>query len=248
MVPVAEALAVAGGGEGFPVGEEMPLHPQRSPRLRSKARGRPGPEHGLSCLLAMGDNLDAELAELAGTDDDFEEAGEPAVHGDDPSDADGSGRKSLGLLVMLLVMMGGIVALFTFGFNEASVYSMPLKDLVDEPQKHAGTRVRIEGELVPGSLVKREKPCEYRFVLREQVEEGKRSKADLAKLKRLSVRFPQCIVPDAFRDVPEGGVLVTVTGELQSDHFQANEIMAQCASKYDPKTHEMKAPTEQAAN
>lgn len=194
----------------------------------------------------MGDNLDAELAELAGSDDDFE-AQDAAPPEGDPSD-DGPKRKNLGLLVMLLVMMGGIVALFTFGFNEASVYSMPLKDLVDNPQEHTGTRVRIEGELVPGSLVKREKPCEYRFVLREQVEEDQRSKTDFDKLKRLSVRFPQCIVPDAFRDVPEGGVLVTVTGELASDHFKATEIMAQCASKYDPKTHEMKAPTEQAAN
>lgn len=197
----------------------------------------------------MADDLDAELAELAGTDDDFEGAPAVPAEGGDGSGDEGPERKNLGLLVMLLVMMGGIVALFTFGFNEASVYSMPLKDLVDNPEKSAGTRVRIEGELVPGSLVKREQPsCEYRFVLREQVEEEKRSKTDFDKLKRLSVRFPQCIVPDAFRDVPEGGVLVTVTGELESDHFQATEIMAQCASKYDPKTHEMEAPSEQASN
>ena len=200
--------------------------------------------------VPMGDNLDAELAELAGADDEFEEALDGSPSGDDGSGSGGDGpqRKNLGLLVMLLVMMGGIVALFTFGFNGAAVYSMPLNDLVDNPQEHQGTRVRVEGELVPGTLVKREKPCEYRFTIREQVEEKDRGKVDLETLKSLDVRFPQCIVPDAFRDVPEGGVLVTVTGELQPDHFKATEIMAQCASKYDPKTHEMKAPTEQAAN
>ena len=46
--------------------------------------------------------------------------------------------------------------------------------------------------------------------------------------------------PDTFRDVPEGGVLVTAEGTLTSEgHFQATNIMAKCTSKYDPKTHTM---------
>ncbi|MEM1029290.1 MAG: cytochrome c maturation protein CcmE [Myxococcota bacterium] len=197
-------------------------------------------------------SLDEELAALADAVDDEPEgtARAPEHVGDDAATrerAPGGRGKSVGLLVMLLAMMAGIVVLFTQGFEGAAVYSMPLKTLVDNPEEHAGTRVRIEGELVPGSLVKREKPCEYRFVLREQIEETERGKVDLDALRRLAVRFPQCIVPDAFRDVPEGGVLVTVTGELTDGHFQATEIMAQCASKYDPKTHEMKPPAEQAA-
>jgi cytochrome c-type biogenesis protein CcmE len=48
------------------------------------------------------------------------------------------------------------------------------------------------------------------------------------------------VVPDTFRDRPEGGVKVTVTGALQKDgNFKATEVLAKCASKYDPKTHEM---------
>ena len=45
-------------------------------------------------------------------------------------------------------------------------------------------------------------------------------------------------MPDTFRDVPEGGVLVTAEGKLkESGQFEASQIMAKCTSKYDPKTH-----------
>jgi hypothetical protein len=48
------------------------------------------------------------------------------------------------------------------------------------------------------------------------------------------------VIPDTFRDVPEGGVLVTVEGALAKEgHFEASMIMAKCSSKYDPKTHSM---------
>ena len=48
-------------------------------------------------------------------------------------------------------------------------------------------------------------------------------------------------MPDSLRDVPEGGVQVTVEGSLtpQGD-FEATLVMAKCASRYDPSTHKMK--------
>src|SRR5438552_1941732 len=43
------------------------------------------------------------------------------------------------------------------------------------------------------------------------------------------------------RDVPGGGVKVTVEGILKSDQsFEASLVMAKCSSKYDPTSHEMK--------
>jgi len=178
----------------------------------------------------MSNDLDRELAEVAGVDgpDDGEamsvpQPAEPA----DPGDGQSSKKTNLGLLLALLVMVGGIVALFMLGFQEASVYSMPVDQFVAKKADYEGRRIRIEGELVPGTLVKRDKPCEFRFTVK-------------GATKQVEVRYPQCIVPDTFRDVPQGGVKVTAEGKLAEDgHFEANNIMAKCSSKYDPETHTM---------
>ena len=51
---------------------------------------------------------------------------------------------------------------------------------------------------------------------------------------KLDVRYPQCVVPDTFRDLPGTEVAVTVEGRLASvGHFEADRIMAKCPSKYD---------------
>lgn len=133
----------------------------------------------------------------------------------------------LGLLAVLLVMVGGIIAVVLLGFKEAAVYALPANELKARATELTGRKVRVDGELVPGSLQKRDNPCEYRFTIR-------------SKGADLDVRYPECVVPDTFRDRPEGGVKVTVTGALGKDgNFQATEVLAKCASKYDPKTHEM---------
>jgi cytochrome c-type biogenesis protein CcmE len=95
-----------------------------------------------------------------------------------------------------------------------------------------GRRLRIDGELVPGTLVKRDKPCEYKFRMHSEGRE-------------LPVRYARCEIPDTFRDRPEGGVLVTVEGTLvkgedgSGESLEATDVFAKCSSKYDPKTHEM---------
>jgi cytochrome c-type biogenesis protein CcmE len=90
-----------------------------------------------------------------------------------------------------------------------------------------GRKVRVEGELVPGTLVKRDQPCEYRFTIHKDQDQ-------------LPVRYKQCVIPDTFRDMPGGGVNVTIEGALnQQGEFEATLVMAKCASKYDPKTHKM---------
>lgn len=183
----------------------------------------------------MGKNLDKELAEAAGLDDASDRnASEGANHSEnmavplvpEPPERAGPPAKkaNLGLLAVLLTMVVGIVSLFMFGFKEVEVYSMPLAKFVANQEQYQSRRVRIEGELVPGSLQKRDDPCEYRFRLRD---------GDA----RIEVRFPQCVVPETFRDVPEGGVEVTAEGQMKEGYFEASGIMAKCASKYDPKTH-----------
>ena len=187
----------------------------------------------------MGKNLDEELARAAGIGEGSEE--EPSENSQTdgmavPQPAAPPQRSSRGLLIMLLVMVASIIGLFLFAFKPSATYTMPLEQLVNGGQEYVGKRVRIDGELVPGTLTKRDKPCEFRFSMRGQAT----TKDKTAKDKNVEVRFPQCIVPDTFRDVPEGGVLVTAEGTLTKEgHFEATSIMAKCTSKYDPKTHTM---------
>ncbi|WP_437676277.1 cytochrome c maturation protein CcmE [Sorangium sp. So ce131] len=140
--------------------------------------------------------------------------------------------RSIGLLATLLVMVGALVALFLVGFKEAAVYATPVDQLLTSKDKLTGRKVRVEGELVPGTLVKRDSPCEYRFQIH-------------GTQAALPVRYAQCVIPDTFRDVPSGGVQVTVEGALTAEgNFEASLVMAKCTSKYDPNSHEMKGGAE----
>ncbi len=189
--------------------------------------------------ISRRDALDDELAEVAGLSDSKGPDAEGTMAVPDPPEPRAAVERAApkanwGLLATLLVMVGAIVALFMFGFKDAAVYSIPVdKLLADGP---TGRRVRIDGELVPGSLARRDKPCEYRF----RIKGGGRE---------LDVHYPQCVVPDTFRDVPQGGVMVTAEGKLTpAGYFEASLILAKCSSKYDPQSHTMgdkkSAPTD----
>ena len=131
-------------------------------------------------------------------------------------------------LAVVLLIAAGITGLVLFGFQGAAVYSMTVDGLMTAKDKHVGRRVRVEGELLPGSLAKRERPCEFRMKLR-------------GTEQQLPVRYGQCVIPDTLRDTPQGGVQVTVEGTLlASGDFEATLVMAKCASKYDPTTHTMR--------
>jgi cytochrome c-type biogenesis protein CcmE len=118
----------------------------------------------------------------------------------------------------------GAAAVATFvltGMQDKAIYSKPVDELLAQKDKFAGRPVRAEGNLVHGTLEKRDQPCEYRFTIAKNGVE-------------LPVRFPQCVVPDTFRDVPGMDVGVTVEGELQADQsFLASSVLAKCPSKYE---------------
>ena len=142
--------------------------------------------------------------------------------------------RSYGLLVALVGIVGMIVLVFMFGFKDAAIYSLPVAELTANQGKYVGRKVRVEGELTPGTLVKRDQPCEYRFNV-----QGMGTGYDANTLK-VPVRYGQCVVPDTFRDMPSGGVQVTIEGSLTKEgFFEATLVMAKCSSKYDPSTHEM---------
>jgi len=127
-------------------------------------------------------------------------------------------------LAVGLAMGAAAVATFVLtGMQDKAIYSKPVDELLAQKDKFAGRPVRAEGNLVHGSLEKRDQPCEYRFTIAKNGVE-------------LPVRFPQCVVPDTFRDVPGMDVGVTVEGELQADQsFLASSVLAKCPSKYEMK-------------
>jgi cytochrome c-type biogenesis protein CcmE len=128
------------------------------------------------------------------------------------------------MIVVPIVMAGAAVAgLVLAGMKDNAIYSKPVDQLVAQKARFSGRTVRAEGNLVHGTLMKRETPCEYRFSI---------EKSGVA----VPVRFAQCIVPDTFRDVQGMDVGVTVEGELLADNtFEATSVLAKCPSKYEMK-------------
>ena len=137
----------------------------------------------------------------------------------------GAGKRWVGPAVAsgLAMVAAAIAALVLTGMQDNAIYSKPVDQLLAQKAKFAGRPVRAEGNLIHGSLMKREQPCEYRFSIAKNGVE-------------LPVRFAQCVVPDTFRDVPDLDVGVTVEGELQADDtFEATSVLAKCPSKYEMK-------------
>jgi cytochrome c-type biogenesis protein CcmE len=134
-----------------------------------------------------------------------------------------STRRGLMIVVPLVMAGAAIAGLVLTGLKDNAIYSKPVDELVAQKAKFKGRPVRAEGNLVHGSLAKRETPCEYRFTIEKNGVD-------------VPVRFAQCIVPDTFRDVPGMDVGVTVEGELLADNtFEATSVLAKCPSKYEMK-------------
>jgi cytochrome c-type biogenesis protein CcmE len=123
--------------------------------------------------------------------------------------------------VGLAMGAAAISGLVLTGMQDKAIYSKPVDQLLAQKSKFIGRPVRAEGMLVHGTLVKRDTPCEYRFTIEKGGTE-------------LPIRFPQCVVPDTFRDIPDMPVGVTVEGELRADDtFDATNVLAKCPSKYE---------------
>lgn len=167
-------------------------------------------------------SADVERAEVEEPPNSERAVEVPARRAREEDDDEGA-RKRLLLVVPLLMAAAAIVALVLVGMQDKGIYSKPVDELVAQKAKFVGKPVRAEGNLVHGSLVKREDPCEYRFKIEKNGVE-------------IPVRYAKCIVPDTFRDVPGMDVGVTVEGELRpDDSLEASQVLAKCPSKYEMK-------------
>jgi cytochrome c-type biogenesis protein CcmE len=124
-------------------------------------------------------------------------------------------------LAAVFVILSGAVGLLllTSNASEAFVYSKLVHEVMANPKEFQDRELRVEGLLKPGSIQFRQEPCEWRFVIEKQG-------------KEMPVRFPQCVVPDTFRDGM--GISVTVQGKLEDEKaFLANQVVPRCPSKYE---------------
>ena len=127
------------------------------------------------------------------------------------------------LAVGLVMAAAAFVAVVLFTMKDKAIYSKPVDVLLQDKGKFVNRPVRVEGNLVHGSLVHHDKPCEYDFTIEKNGQ-------------ALPVKYAQCVVPDTFRDVKGMDVGVTVEGELHADNtFEATSVLAKCPSKYEMK-------------
>jgi len=157
------------------------------------------------------------------------EVAEPLT-GESPRAAERSGlpRWKLALVVAAL---GGVVVFLLLGSNaqEAFVYSKQVDEVIAQPAEWRGRELRVEGLLTQGSIRFRESPCEWRFTLEKNGRE-------------MPVRFPQCIVPDTFRDGVN--LSVVVQGKLEGDGaFLASQVVPRCPSKYEMQQRQRNGET-----
>ena len=146
----------------------------------------------------------------------------------DDSDGEDRGLPPLLKIGIVFAMLAGALALLVFGSDagDALVYSKLVHEVLADPGAFAGRELRVEGDLKQGSIEFKERPCEWRFVI------GKEGKT-------LPVHFPQCIVPDTFKDGM--GLVVTVQGKLTDQgYFLADQVIPRCPSKYEMKDRQRK--------
>lgn len=162
-------------------------------------------------------DLDSELRQAVSES----EANAGGLVRDPVPDAPVRGRANVGLLIALLVAVGALLLLVFSSADDAAIYSVTVDKVVAEKNALAGRNLRVEGDLVKGTLRHRAEPCEYRFTMTRGGQE-------------LKVRYGECVIPDTFRDVPDMDVQVTAEGELSPEgYLEATHIMAKCPSKYE---------------
>ena len=119
-----------------------------------------------------------------------------------------------------LAFFAGAVAVLVVGLLVAKIHSsrdaVAAAAGVDQLMTTApgvGARVRVQGDFVPGSLVRQASPCESRFTLEKNG-------------FRVPVRHASCVLSDPFEAAAQDGdpVPMTVEGELKPTGFVATDL------------------------
>jgi cytochrome c-type biogenesis protein CcmE len=128
-------------------------------------------------------------------------------------------KRLLKVVLSAVLVVGAIGYLVVSSFGKTMVYYKTVDELLNDTSKYSGTPIRINGVLVPESLMQKPGTHQYRFQM------SKRGKV-------LDVSYLG-IVPDSMED----GRDLIVQGEfnVQAGLFDATEILTKCPSKYEAK-------------
>lgn len=119
---------------------------------------------------------------------------------------------------LVVVIVGTLIWLAAGGINETKTYYKTVAELSQMGNNAFGKRLRVAGDVAPGSIVRNGR--QVSFVLQQD------------KLQLKVVYSGTDPLPDTFRD----GAQALADGKIGSDNvFQASQIQAKCASKYEAK-------------
>jgi cytochrome c-type biogenesis protein CcmE len=124
-------------------------------------------------------------------------------------------KKSIKILAGCLVVVGAIVWLAFSGFNQSLAYYKTVDELKAMKQEAYGKRLRVAGNVVPGSIERTGGLVRFRLEQNGEI---------------LPVDYTgKDLLPDTFKD----GSQALAEGHLsQNGSFEATKIQAKCASKY----------------
>src|SRR6476469_5765899 len=120
--------------------------------------------------------------------------------------------------ILVIAIVGTLGWLAATGVNETKTYYKEIKEVNAMNKDELQKRIRVGGDVASNSIVRNGK--EVRFVLTQN------------DLKLPVVYIGTEPLPDTFRD----GSQALADGRMRADGvFEANEIQANCASKYEGK-------------
>ncbi len=120
------------------------------------------------------------------------------------------------MLVGISIVVGAVVWLAATGFDESKAYFKTVPELAAMGKEAHGKRIKVAGDVKVGTLVRT--PHLTTFEL--ELEGATRKVAYIGK----------AVLPDTFKE----GAKVVADGRLRDDGvFEAKQIQAKCASKYE---------------
>lgn len=122
--------------------------------------------------------------------------------------------------VLVVAIVGTLIWLAAGGISESKTYYKTIDELAQMGPNAYGQRVRVTGDVVPGSIRRNGK--EVSFTIQEKGKDGK-----------LNVVYGGSEpLPDTFRDAAQA----MADGKMEaSGVFRASSIAAKCPSKYEAK-------------
>jgi cytochrome c-type biogenesis protein CcmE len=118
-------------------------------------------------------------------------------------------------LLSTVIVGGALTAMLAMSVRESAAFYKHVDEVMVSPDQWYGKPLKLHGFVA--KLAKRTDSLDYRF--------------DVTQGDYTVAATYTGIVPDTFKEGSE----VVLTGRLSAQGFHADEIMAKCPSKYEPK-------------